>query len=135
MTRPAFPDKARIRIDASSTRLFPVHSIVSFDRIEPNGSRVRLFIERDGGEPEHLFDTDLPEIGVPDADAAIRGRLDRNGPSHELVITLCTGKEPDHLPRYFVGQIREAKGGVDDPGGTGVWVSEDRPIGPPGGFT
>jgi hypothetical protein len=137
MTRPALPDKARITIDASSSKLFPVHSIVSFERIYPDSARVRLFIERDGGEPEELFEADLPEVSLPDADAAIRGPLNGNGRPLKLVITLCTGEDPKLGPRYFVGQILETSGGVEnpggtaDPGGTGVWVSEERPPGDP----
>lgn len=122
MTEPEFPLQAKIL--ASSSELFPVDSVLHFER--PSAARVKLVLKKEGHPPKDLFESDLVKP-PPDEARSIKGPLSDR---HRLVVTICTGKKPDLLPRYIVGQVLEVKPGIEG-GGTGVWVSEEPPKAPP----
>ena len=128
MTKPGFPDK--VRVEASTSPVFPVGSEVLFDRVEPK-PRARIILRREGEEPQVLFEKDLPEKPEPGKDLFIRNEIEievENGREKKkllLVITVCPGRGPEPIRKFLVGQVSDVND--IDTGGTGVWVAEAGP--------
>lgn len=125
MRKPGFPEK--VKVDASTSPLFPVGSQVLFCRLEPGGSRARIFLKKEGQEPRFLFEKDLPDEPPPGKDLSVGDKISgENGNKQlQLLITVCPGRAPELITKYLVGQVSDPSD--IDPGGTGVWVAEAGP--------
>ena len=136
MTNPSFCEDWRII--SSTSRFFPVHSIVKLIQGTQDRSHIDLAVQWEGGVSLVLLqDKDFPD----DVPGTFEGSFDHPNKSQEeeleqfeLSVTVCHG--PKKKKTFLHGVLFTLPGRRIDPGATGVWVAEeDRPKRPPGKYT
>lgn len=126
MTESTFPQEWTIR--ASTSRFFPVHSTVCLTPKRSGSASFDLAVNWEDQATLTLLTADFP-TGTP---GTFRGKYDHpkgkpepDQEKFEIVVTVCPGNEKGG-PRFLCGQLHR-RGSGGDPGGTGVWVAEEKP--------
>lgn len=135
MTNPSFCEEWRII--SSTSRFFPVHSIVRLVKRKQGRGRIDLAVEWEGGLSLVLLEDKAFPDDVPGTFEGSFGHhtQSKGEEQFELSVTVCHGPKKRKKKMFLCGVLLPLLAGID-PGATGVWVAEeDRPKRPPGKHT